>query len=137
MRGRNDWSNHSVITLIARVAVLSGLTIVGLAAVNLGTALTPTPMPKHEMSLRTNGLYRFVSHPMYSGVLLAVVGTVIGSRSFVKVALGLVVIVFFALKARWEEKRLRETYPEYAEYCAVTPRFVPRFVPGPDRRWNR
>jgi protein-S-isoprenylcysteine O-methyltransferase Ste14 len=125
MRGRTDWPEHSVVSLIGRVAVLSGLTIIGLAAVNLGTALTPTPMPKEAASLRTTGLFRFVRHPIYSGVLLAVLGTLIGSRSFVKLALGLFVLAFFTLKARWEERRLTETYPEYSAYCAVTPRFVP------------
>jgi protein-S-isoprenylcysteine O-methyltransferase Ste14 len=66
-----------------------------------------------------------VRHPIYSGVLLTVLGTVLGSRSFVKLAFGLVVLAFFTLKARWEESRLREVDPEYAAYCEITPRFVP------------
>ena len=37
-----------------------------------------------------------------------------------------VTVVFFHVKARWEEAQLAERYPGYREYAARTPRFIPR-----------
>ena len=34
-------------------------------------------------------------------------------------------IGWFVLKARWEEQHLARRYPDYADYAARTPRFVP------------
>ena len=35
-------------------------------------------------------------------------------------------VVFFSVKANWEEQRLVERYPDYPAYAATTPAFVPR-----------
>lgn len=107
-----------------------GLTAAGLvgivaASLTLGRALTPTPLPNGRGELRTDGLYRYVRHPIYTGVLAVVVGVTLGSRQWAGLALGVVTVVFFAVKARWEEARLDEMFPGYADYAARTPRFVP------------
>ncbi len=59
-------------------------------------------------------------------MLLFVVGVVAASGSIAKIVLGMVTIVFFNAKARWEERRLSSAYPGYSDYAARTPRFVPR-----------
>ena len=41
---------------------------------------------------------------------------------------------WFMAKARWEEGRLRSRYPGYDDYAADTPRFVPGWPLGADRR---
>lgn len=66
-----------------------------------------TPVPKERAGLRTGGLYRFTRHPIYTGVLLFVVGTVVTSGSGWKLAVGVLTVVFFNVKARWEESQLR------------------------------
>lgn len=107
-----------------------GVTALGLAVVlagglHLGRALTPTPVPNGRGELRTAGLYGLVRHPIYSGVLAVVVGLTMGSRSWLALAVGAATIVFFRVKAGWEEARLAEAFPSYADYAAATPRFVP------------
>ena len=79
------------------------------------------------------GAYRFVRHPIYTGVLTIVVGLVVPSGSAVTLAIGLATIAFFNVKARWEEDRLAETYPDYRDYARTTPRFVPRPSRGSSR----
>ncbi len=111
----------------------TGLTVLGLVAVvgaslALGRALTPTPVPNGRGELRTGGPYRFVRHPIYTGVLCVVFGLTIGTRQLAGLVLGVSTVVFFGVKARWEEARLAEAFPGYPAYAAVTPRFVP-FVP--------
>lgn len=113
--------------------VSAGLTVLGLAVIvvgglTLGRALTPTPVPNGQGGLRTGGLYRYVRHPIYTGVLCVALGLTLGTRQWVGLGLGAATVAFFAVKARWEEARLAEVFPGYREYAARTPRFVP-FVP--------
>ncbi len=122
----SDWSLSRSVTRIAHVIAWAGLAVVGVAALSLGSALTATPVPKLHAELRTGGLYRFTRHPIYSGVLVFVAGTVVASQNVLKLAVGVALIVFFNVKARWEEERLRATYPDYDTYAKQTPRFVPR-----------
>lgn len=118
------WPMPTWLSVVRLVLVVAGLAVVVVAALNLGRSLTPTPVP-NEGGLRTDGLYRYVRHPIYTGVLLVVVGLTVGTRQWWGLALGLVTVAFFTVKARWEEARLAEAYPGYAAYAAATPRFVP------------
>ncbi len=126
------WPTPAWVQVIGLLAVVGGVALVAVAALRLGPALTPTPVPTAEGALTTDGLYRHVRHPIYSGVLLAVAGVTVRSGSVLVLAVGAATVVFFHLKARWEEERLQERYPDYPEYAARTPRFVPR--PGPAGR---
>ena len=123
--GRDDWPTPPWLRTLAQLFVIAGFVVLVAASLRLGRALTPTPVPTEHSELQTGGLYRFVRHPIYTGVLLLVVGITMRSGSVVTLAVGIVTVVFFARKARWEEARLAERYPGYADYAARTPRFVP------------
>ncbi|MCW3844812.1 isoprenylcysteine carboxylmethyltransferase family protein, partial [Micromonospora yasonensis] len=85
-----------------------------------------------------DGPYRWTRNPMYGGHLLFLAGLALSSRS--PVAAGLLGwhVKWFADRVRKDEKRLRERFgPAYDDYCARTPRWVPRPPPsgsGPDGR---
>lgn len=96
------------------------------AAVQLGDRLTPTPVPREGGALRTDGPYAYVRHPIYTGVLLIVVGIAVRTGSAAGLALALITVAFFHLKAGFEERLLGERFPRYHQYAATTPRFVPR-----------
>lgn len=123
--GRADWPTPSWLRTIAQVVFVAGVVVLIVAALGLGRALTPTPVPTERGELQTSGLYRYVRHPIYSGVLLIVAGITLRSGSWFTLAVAVVTLVFFDRKARWEEARLAERYPGYADYAARTPRFVP------------
>ncbi len=123
--GADHWVLSTSMERTAHAVALVGVAVVGFAAVGLGSALTATPVPKATAGLRTGGLYRFMRHPIYSGVLLFVVGTAVASGSIWKLAVAIVSVVFFNLKARWEELRLQAAYPGYGAYAERTPRFIP------------
>lgn len=110
----------------------AGILLVGL--VNLGRSLTPLPTPVPHGELQVGGLYRLVRHPIYSGVMALVIGAAARSANpWAALAAGGLVGWFMA-KARWEEGRLRARYPDYGDYAARTPRFVPLWPVGADRR---
>ena len=80
---------------------------------------------KEGHALIRSGLYRYVRHPIYSGLLLAVLGSAIALDRWGAV-LGLVLI--FAslwLKSRHEEIRLRQALPDYAAYAGETAALIP------------
>jgi len=119
---------------------VTGLVIAGLgavwavvAALRLGEGLTPTPVPRPGGRLRTDGPYAHVRHPIYTGVLLIVVGITVRSGSAPVLGLAVSILVFFHAKARFEEGLLAERFPEYRVYAERTP----RFVPAPWRRSGR
>lgn len=124
--GGDDWATPGWLEVVAGVVFFAGLALVAVAALGLGKALTPTPVPTAAGALRTDGLYRWVRHPIYTGVLAVVAGITLRSGSIVHLALAVVAVVFFDRKAAWEERALTETYPGYPAYAAVTPKFVPR-----------
>lgn len=125
----SDWGPSGLLRFVWGTCVFGGLAIALGAALRLGRSLTPTPVPAEGSSLETGGPYRGVRHPIYSGVLLVVLGLVIRSGSLVHLAIGVVTVVFFDRKAAWEERMLIGRYPDYASYRAATPKFVPR-LPG-------
>ena len=123
--GRDDWPTPSWVWMVGQAAVVAGLVVIVVASLRLGTGLTPTPVPNARGRMVTGGLYRFVRHPIYTGVLMIVVGLTIRSGSYITLAVAVATIVFFDRKAAWEEARLRERYDGYAGYAERTPRFVP------------
>lgn len=124
--GRQDWSTPGAVEGIANVMFFAGLALAGLAALGLGRALTPTPVPTTAGSLRTDGLYRFARHPIYSGVLLVVAGITLRSGSWPHLAVAVATVAFFDRKAAWEEVQLAQRYPDYDTYRARTGKFGPR-----------
>ena len=126
---RADWPTPPWFRTTGWIVMMSGFVVMAAAALRLGTALTPTPVPSGRGALTTTGLYRFVRHPIYTGVLLIVVGLTMRSGSWISLVVGVVTVVFFDRKANWEEARLAETFDGYAEYASRTPRFVPGLRP--------
>jgi protein-S-isoprenylcysteine O-methyltransferase Ste14 len=84
-----------------------------------------TPEPNQNVGLVDTGIYRFIRHPLYSGVILAAFGVALAHGHMVPVIIAAVIAVFFTYKSRFEESLLKQTYPEYAAYMTRTGRFLP------------
>ena len=127
--GRADWPTPAWLERSGLVCAALGLILCGLGALRLGSSLTPTPVPAARGELATTGAYAYVRHPIYSGLLVAVVGLTARSGSWLTLLTAAATVAFFHAKARWEEARLRRKYAAYDAYAARTPRFVPRLRP--------
>lgn len=124
-----DWVVRDRARRAAQVAAVGGLVLTAVAASSLGGGATPLPLPNKRAQLRTGGLYRLMRHPIYSGVLIFGGARAAGSGSRPQVALFLALVALLSGKARFEETQLRARFPEYCEYAASTPRFVPGWHP--------
>ena len=129
--GGDAWPKPAILLLIAGALFFGGLAFIAVAALRLGTALTPTPVPTSYGQLKTTGLYRYVRHPIYTGVLITIAGITLRSGTWFHVVIALATLVFFDRKAAWEEQRLAEHYPDYPSYAARTPKFI--WWPGRNR----
>jgi len=83
--------------------------------------LSPLPIPVDGGKLITSGVYAYVRHPMYSGLLLACAGLSIGSGSLERIALTALLGVVLAKKVGAEEVALAKAYRDYEAYAAKVP----------------
>ena len=84
---------------------------------------------KVEHELIRNGPYAYVRHPIYTGILLALVGTALAIAEWrALIAVALVWIAFYT-KARVEEKMLAQEFgAAFAEHRRRTGFFLPRLI---------
>jgi protein-S-isoprenylcysteine O-methyltransferase Ste14 len=78
-----------------------------------------------EGGLVTTGPYRYLRHPIYAAVLLFLWTGVAVNASPPGVALGLVATAMLALRIVFEERLVRQRYPEYGDYARRTRRVIP------------
>jgi len=120
------WQRGTWAAVLAGVLVVAGIALAASAGLRLGPALTPLPIPKDGADLVTTGLYRWVRHPIYTGVLLAGLGLVVWGASLAHViGFAALYVVLFA-KSVGEEKMLASRHEGYAAYAATTGRLIPK-----------
>jgi protein-S-isoprenylcysteine O-methyltransferase Ste14 len=75
--------------------------------------------------VKVSGPYRLVRHPMYTGSLITMGALLLDAFCLSRLALWLALLATLLVKSRFEERLLRERFPEYAEYMKRTKRLVP------------
>lgn len=120
------WVAPGIVEAFAWLLKVAGLFLVLASAFQLGRALSAHPQPTENAVLRTDGLYRWVRHPIYTGVLLLGAGLAIDSGNPLAALAFVLLVLVLGYKARVEEELLRERFAEYDEYAARTPAFFPR-----------
>ena len=75
----------------------------------------------------STGPYAFVRHPMYSGAAFYFVGIALLLGSWYAVAIAVVLIALFGLRAVWEENTLKVELAGYSDYAQ---RVRYRLIPG-------
>jgi protein-S-isoprenylcysteine O-methyltransferase Ste14 len=118
---------HSLLAYGIGLALLvAGLAFAVWARVHLGRNWSGSVTVKEGHELIRSGPYAYVRHPIYTGLITAVLGTAIISGTL-RAALGLLIITVSLLrKLRTEETFMRDTFPdEYQRYCAQVPALMP------------
>jgi protein-S-isoprenylcysteine O-methyltransferase Ste14 len=111
---------------LGTLLVFAGLSFAIWARWHLGRNWSSTVVVKEGHTLIASGPYRWVRHPIYSGMVVALFGTAwaLGEpRGF----LGAGLILFgFVIKLLAEEARMRDAFPlSYDDYCRRTARLIP------------
>jgi protein-S-isoprenylcysteine O-methyltransferase Ste14 len=120
------WPRSRAAGWIGLILVAAGLGFAVWARVHLGRNWSGSVTVKEAHELIRSGPYAYVRHPIYSGLIAALLGTAI-TVGTARAALGLAIIIAsFVRKLRAEEVFMRETFPvEYPRYRAEVPGLVP------------
>jgi protein-S-isoprenylcysteine O-methyltransferase Ste14 len=124
-RGGSLAVQSPVLGAVGAVVFASGIALAIWARIHLGRNWGLPMTQKAEPELITSGPYRFVRHPIYSGLLTALLGTALATN-----LIGLIVVVvlggYFYYSASVEEKNLVATFPTaYPAYRSSTKMLVP------------
>jgi protein-S-isoprenylcysteine O-methyltransferase Ste14 len=105
--------------------LLAGLALAVSARLFLGRNWGMPMTLKDEPELVTSGPYRYVRHPIYSGLLLALLGTAIATNLYWLIIAGAGAI-YFVHSATVEERLMRATFPTaYESYRKRTKMLIP------------
>ena len=113
--------------VIGATVFLAGLCLMGWSSVALGRNLTAVPEPMAGGKMVSSGPYGLVRHPMYTAVVLTFLGVSIFVGSWISAVLSIVLLGFFLMKSKYEERHLRMAYSGYGSYAEATRH---RFIPG-------
>lgn len=107
------------------VLLLSGLGFAVWARLHLGLNWGMPMTRKDEPELVTSGPYRLVRHPIYSGILLGMLGTTLATNGYW--AVGVIVMgIYFIYGAKVEERLMVDDFPDaYPRYRASTKMLIP------------
>jgi protein-S-isoprenylcysteine O-methyltransferase Ste14 len=112
--------------VIGAVLTAAGLVFAVWARLHIGRNWSGTVTVKQGHELIRNGPYRFVRHPIYSGLLLAIVGSAIARGEWRGLAAIVVAFVSLWRKLRLEERWMSEVFGEaYARYRAEVRALIP------------
>lgn len=101
--------------------------LIGSAAIwQLRHSISPFPSPKATANLIDGGVFKWIRHPIYTGILFATSGYALYSGSIWKGLLSMALLMLFQFKSRYEEQLLKNKFDQYADYMAKTGRFLPK-----------
>lgn len=125
LRGGSLVVHSPILGAVGAVLFASGIALAIWARVHLGRNWGMPMTEKSEPELVTSGPYRSVRHPIYSGLLLGVLGTALATN-LIGVILAAILLGYFYYSATVEEKNLTATFPTaYPRYRAGTKMLIP------------
>lgn len=126
LSGAFIWKQSLLTQLAADVITFAGLVILLWARVALGGNWSSDVAIKENHELIERGPYRWVRHPIYTGLLVMGLGGVVWSGHLIAIAVFVTAMLGLWLKSRQEEKLLTKYFPdEYPRYRARVKALIP------------
>ena len=121
--------NELVVWGIGLALTAIGVGIAIWARLSLGANWSGTVTLKNEHELVRKGLYRWIRHPIYTGIALGMFGSAIIRVYLIGlIGAGLILLGFY-IKARKEESFLREEFGAgFEEHAQQTGMFLPKWT---------
>jgi protein-S-isoprenylcysteine O-methyltransferase Ste14 len=117
--------HNLVLQVVGTILFAAGLALCVWARIYLGRNWGMPMTKKEEPELVTSGPYRYVRHPIYSGLLLAILGTALATNLYLLIAL-VIAGAYFIYSATVEERLMTDTFPaQYGNYKAATKMLIP------------
>ena len=125
LRGHSGTVDSSVLQGIGLALFVIGLALAIWARLYLGKNWGMPMSEKVDPELVTTGPYRLIRHPIYAGIILAMIGTAI-AVSLYWLAAVVVIGSYFTYSAFVEERIMARTFPDsYPAYKRSSKRLIP------------
>ncbi len=108
--------------IVSSFLVITGNIFCILVISRLGRSFSILPEAR---KLVTTGPYAYIRHPLYLAEAIATIGAVISFLSYQAVMLMIAQFGLQIIRMRYEERILRDAFPDYAEYAKRTARLIP------------
>jgi len=116
-------SNYIRVPIALIVLIMSGL----LAGCGLNTVFREV---REEPQVITTGVFSIVRHPIYLGSILLYLGFVLLSLSLLSTLVWFIIIIFYYMISRYEERLLTQKFGSaYEEYKKKIPMLLPIKLP--------
>lgn len=109
--------------VVSTILIILGTSLSAWSLYQLGKSFS---IMATSRELKTKGAYAIVRHPLYGAEVVMILGIILSHGSPLAFGLGAVWLLLQVRRAQYEERVLRKTFPEYAEYG----RRVPMLIPG-------
>ncbi len=121
------WRTPVPVGWLLLALTIAGFLICWWARVHLGRLWSGAVTIKPDHRVVDTGPYRLVRHPIYTGLLLSALATALEKATLLGVAGFALITLGFYLKARLEERFIRDELGSeaYDSYAARTPMLVP------------
>ena len=127
------WITPAIVAWVMFALVVAGLGFTWVARLHLGPLWSSTSAPTEDHRIVDTGPYRIVRHPVYAGLLLAVIATAAERGRIEAVAGAAVLIAAISLRAKLQERFLRRDLGDeaYSAYRSRVPMLIPfaKFAP--------
>lgn len=118
-------TSNTVLGTLGVICAGAGIAFAIWARVHIGRNWGMPMSVKEKPELVTSGPYAYVRHPIYTGILLAVFGSVLVS-SFIWIIPLIAIAAYFYYSAKTEERNMRKEFPEkYPVYMKRTKMLIP------------
>ena len=105
--------------------MIFGFIVLILAYFALRPSLRISPIPKNGAQFISQGVYKYVRHPMYLGLLSIGMALAANASNAIGWGLYLLLIATLNVKANFEDQLLREIHPESFHYQMHTSKILP------------
>jgi protein-S-isoprenylcysteine O-methyltransferase Ste14 len=116
----------SIQNIVGLALCVVGLTTAIVAVITLRRSYASTLVIWEDHQLITHGIYRFTRHPVYLGVIIAILGVPVYASSLFGLLTMLVLIPILLNRIRMEERLLTEEFGDaYRTYKETTSKLIP------------
>lgn len=115
---------YGVMGLAGMVLLLAGV-LLGKGFIDLGHNLTPLPFPREDGELVQTGIYSWVRHSLYGGLIVGTFGLSVWQLSLSHLGVCLALFGVLNAKANQEEVWLQQRYPHYDDYRQRVKKMIP------------
>jgi protein-S-isoprenylcysteine O-methyltransferase Ste14 len=120
------YAHNSFLQLCGVALVVVGLVIAIVARRTLADNWSSNIELKKNHELITTGIYKYVRHPIYTGMTFMGIGSALGLQSIYTALFFIAMETFLIFKMKKEEKLLQKHFPkEYSEYMRKTKSLIP------------